>query len=191
MVTSLLLIGGALITFLNFIRPVYAEVQKLKGEVLVRERFVANEQEAVKKVQQLISAYNNKIEFRNLISLTLPLTVDVSGALTQLAGLVQNDTLGAQSFSMNEEGGSSFGEGGGVEPQAQGGALHLTRPLGKLALQVSFTGSYDNIKSLLEKIESNIRVFDVASFSIAPTGKPNQDLYKVDLKVATYYQKEK
>ncbi len=188
MVTSLLLIGGALITFLNFIRPAYAEVQKLKGEVFVRERFVANEQEAVKKVQQLISAYNNKIEFRNLISLTLPLTIDVSGALAQLAGLVQSDTLGAQSFAMTEEGNS--GEERGGAPQAQGGALHLARPLGKLALQVSFTGSYDNIKSFLEKIESNIRVFDIAFLSIVPSGKPNQDLYRVELKVATYYQKE-
>ncbi len=175
--------------FFNFIRSAYAEVQGLKGEVLVREQFVSSEQEAVKKVQQLISAYNNKIELRNLINLTLPLTIDVSGALTQLAGLVQNDTLGAQSFSMAEEG-SSSGEGSGAGAPAQDGAVNLTRPLGKLALQVAFAGSYDNVKNFLEKLESNIRVFDVVSLSIAPSAKSNQDLYKVDLKIVTYYQKE-
>ena len=70
-------------------------------------------------------------------------------------------------------------------------AVSLTRPLGKLGLQVSFGGSYDNLKSFLEKLESNVRIFDITSVSIAPSGKLNQDLYKVDLKVVTYYQKGK
>ncbi|MBI2623751.1 MAG: hypothetical protein HYW65_04275 [Candidatus Liptonbacteria bacterium] len=186
MIVSLLLMGGAAILFFNFIQPAYADVQALKSEVLVREEFVRNEQDAVKKVQQLISAYNNQAERREFISLVLPLTADVSGALTQLAGLVQNDTLGAQAFTVSEEGDSSGWSAGAAAPKD---AVDLTRPLGTLSLQVAFTGSYENVKNFLEKLETNIRVFDAISFGIAPSAKPNQDLYKVDLRIATYYQK--
>jgi hypothetical protein len=191
MVISLVLIGGAFVVFLNFIRPAYAEVQRLKSEVLAREQFVAAEQQSIRNVQQRISAYNNQAELRELFNLTLPLVSDVSGALTQFAGLVQNDTLGAQNFGVGKAEGSGEVEAAVAGPPKPAGAPALTRPLGRVSFETSFTASYENMKAFLEKLESNIRIFDVTSLTIVPTGKQPQDLYKVDVKAVTYYQKEK
>lgn len=186
MIASLLFIAGAFLMLFNFIQPAYEGVQKLKSEVRAREGFVANQQDAVKKVQGLISKYNNQTELWEVFSLTLPFEKDVAGALTQLAGLVQNTTLGASGFAVS---GDSASSGMGNAKSTQGGTVDLSRPLGNMQFQFSFTGSYDNLKNFLEKLEHNIRVFDVSSLSIFPAGKPNQDFYRVDVRAATYYQK--
>ena len=186
MIVSLFLVAGAFLTLFNFIQPAYDDVQKLKSEVRVREEFVSAQQEAVKRVQGLISKYNNQTELWEVFSLTLPFEKDVSGALTQLAGLVQNTTLGASGFSIS---GAAVSSEAGKSRNTQGEAVDLSRPLGNLQFQFSFTGSYDNSKNFLEKLEHNIRVFNVSSLSLSPAGKSNQDLYRVDMQAETYYQK--
>ncbi len=179
---SLFLIGGAFLLFSNFIRPAYQEAQKIKGDVQARQQFVLQQQEVVRKVQQLVSSYNNEADLRNLVSLTLPLERDVSGALTQLGGLVQDQTLGAQSFAITPQ------QNDAPTAIAPPSGSILNRPLGTLLFQFSFSGSYDNLKSFLEKLESNVRIFDVRTLSLVPVGKSTQDIYKVDLTVVTYYQ---
>ncbi|MBM3256972.1 MAG: hypothetical protein FJY98_01430 [Candidatus Liptonbacteria bacterium] len=182
-VFSLLLIAGAFLLFFNFTQPAYGEVQKLKAEVKVREAFVSNQQQTVKKVQQLISSYNNQAELRDLLSLTLPLKSDMTGGFAQLAGLVQGETLGGQSYQI------TAGEKAASSREAEVPiASNLLRPLGTVKYQVSFSGSYDNLKSFLEKLESNVRIFDVTSLSVSPSQKASQDLYRVDTTLITHYQ---
>ncbi|MCR4328083.1 MAG: hypothetical protein NUV53_01030 [Patescibacteria group bacterium] len=193
LIVSLLLIAAAFVAFLNFIQPAYGEVQKLKSEVTTREEFVASQQEAVRKVQGLISAYNTQGELRGVINLTLPFEQDVAGALTQLAGLIQDSTLGGKSFTIStpdENGGAPIRDSKGNESKD----LVSLHDLGRVVFVTRFSGSYDNIKNFFEKLELNVRVFDIIALSIAPVAsekQTKQDIYEVDLQVMTYYQKDK
>lgn len=182
-VTALLFVVLAFIVFFNFVEPAYREVQQVRGELVSRQIFLESQQKVIQQVQGLISTYEGEGELQQTVSFALPLAPDVAGALAQLSGLLSVNGLSAQSFSISIPAVQVLSSG----PERRPGA-ELARPVGTLTFQTRVVGAYENVKSFLRNLETNIRIFDVRNVAFQPAAKSNQDLYAVDLSVVAYYQ---
>lgn len=190
MIVSLFLIIGAIILYFDFIQPAYDDAQKIKSEDLGERLFLDGEKSAIEQVQRLISTYQGQGGAQQAVSLSLPATEDLAGALAQLNGLADESGLSAQSFSVSVLSLQKPVESGGLGQKNLG--AELNKPLGAINFQIKASGSYQALKNFISMIETNMRIFDVKSFNIQPIfgtqGKAVQDLYAYDLAVATYYQ---
>lgn len=194
MIVSLVLLVGALILYFDFIAPAYRDSQEVKAEELSRQAFIDTQRAAVKQVQNLISAYQGQGELQEAVSLALPLHEDFAGILAELDGVARASNLSPQAFSA---------AAGSVQPLArvststrslEGGkqeaspGARLRRPISTLTFTVKFAGTYEDFKSFLEKLETNIRIFDVRSLNVQAAAKATQDLLTYDIAIITYYQ---
>ncbi|RJQ28895.1 hypothetical protein C4571_02535 [Candidatus Parcubacteria bacterium] len=184
MILALVLVVGAFVILIDFTIPAYEESGKVRSGQLSRQSFVERQSQTIKQVQNLINAYEGQGQVQEIVSLALPTTQDVAGALAQLNGLAQADRLAPQAFSASA-----------AEVQSSGGARTEKtesdapiKPLATLSLQVKFVGAYDDLQGFLKRLESNIRVFDVRSLTVQPVGRSTQDLYSYDMTVIAYYQ---
>ena len=181
------LLVAALIVYFNFIQPAYQEDQAVKAQMIGRQNFVDSQKAAIAQTKALIASYKDKGEgkLQEVVSLVLPLDPDLAGAFAQLDGIIQNNRLAAQGITVSIpvlQNLSSKAAGG------QAAAIAAVKPFGSITFQVRVIGTYEDFKTLLKNLESNIRVFDVEKISFQPAGKPNQDLYVYDLTLNTYYQ---
>lgn len=193
LVFSLFLLIGAVVVYFQFVREEYDKLQETKREALAREAVVNGQKTAIKEVRALIDAYQGEAQLQDQVSLALPHTPDAASALVQLYGLAQNNRLIPQSFSISAAaaqtvtGIDAAGDAGRVSSSSP---ATLVRPLGSLIFQVRFVGTYDDLKAFLKYLETNLRVFDVRTLTIQPSGKPQDALYAYDMTVAAYYQPE-
>ena len=186
LIVSLLLILGAFIVIVDLVVPAYGEAQRAKADLLSRQAFIEEQRSTIGEVKKLIASYEGQIEVQEQVSLALPSHQDVAGALAQLSGIAQTSFLAPQSFSasITEVPNAALRQ----DRNAKSQTTTLAKPIGTLTLHVRFIGSYGDIKKFFEKLETNIRIFDVRTLSMQPVGRSNQDLYSYDMTVATYYQ---
>ncbi len=194
MILGLVLIVASLMIYFQLISPAYDETQTIKSQKISHGLLLSNEQSAIKKVQDLISAYQSQGQIQNAVSLSLPATEDIGGGLAQIYGIAKNSGLALQSVSISllgirsASGGAGAGQGAAAKSTSQ---FSLQRPIGSVVFSVRLTGSYEGLKDFLHLLETNIRIFDVENLSINPagasTGVPT-GIFNYDLSVATYYQ---
>jgi Tfp pilus assembly protein PilO len=76
-------------------------------------------------------------------------------------------------------------------------AASLVTPKGSVTFQIVASGSYESLKTFLQGLESNVRIFDVTGLSIKPitsvtTGGVSQaavqDFYNYTITAVAYYQ---
>lgn len=183
MALALFFMVAAFVIYFSFTAPAYDELQRIRAEVVARESLTGTQSKVIKQIKQLISTYQGQLQIQERVSQTFPLEEDIPGALTQIHGLVTGNRLVPQSFQVSSVGGTAL-------PKQQKGAdgVRFVKPIGTLTLQVHLTGTYSDLKTLLDSLETNIRIFDVKSLTFRAANKPTQDLYNADLSVATYYQ---
>jgi len=182
-IISLIFVVGAIVVYFDFVEPAYEGAQNVKAEVLSNDNFLGGQRVAIKKVQDIISSYEGRLEVQQAVSMALPTTEDASNAVIQLDGLVQSNGLALQSAVVSSAG------VGAARSAATSSAL--SRPLGTLSFRLSLAGAYENFKSFLSELESNIRIFDVTSLIIqAPqaAAKGSVQIYNYDLIISSYYQ---
>lgn len=192
MIFSLILLALSLVVYLYFIEPVYQDEQIIKSKQLSQQSFLAYESSAIKQVKNLIDTYQGQLQMQEVVSLALPPNEDLSGALAQVYGLVQDGALATQAISVAEGGVVTLPSSAATS----GSRVKLQRPVNSLILQVRASGSYESLKSFLSKLETNLRILDLRSLSIQPAASAQQgqnkaqiqDLYNFDLSVLTYYQ---
>lgn len=198
MLLGLVLIVSSLMTYFQFIRPAYDESQIIKSQQLGHSLFLQNEQEAIKKVQDLISAYQTQSRIQDAVSLSLPTEEDIGGALAQIYGIAKNSGLTFQSASISLLGIQAAGGDIATQGSGQGAAVapqfSLQQPVGSVVFSVRLTGSYEGLKDFLGLLETNIRIFDVGVLSIgsaATSGGVPTGIFNYDLSITTYYQVKK
>lgn len=186
MIVALVLVAGAFMILVDLIVPAYEAAQKIKSDAMSRKDFVDRQSATIKQVQKLISTYAGQGQVQEEVSLRLPQSQDLAGALAQLNGLIQASRLAPQAFSISVTEAQNAPDTSQKAKKAPQDVLR--KPIGTLTLQVKFIGLYDDLKSFLNRLETNIRIFDVRSLSIQPITKSNQDLYSFDMSILTYYQ---
>lgn len=180
MVSALLLIA-AIFVYVKLIKPVYADIQKLRGEIQARNNLLKEQTHAVSQIQNLISQLQdqNITKFQEQISLVLPITESAPQALNQYQAIAQASGLGIQSVGLNYLAIKTI-----VSDTA------LTKGIGTIRFKLKLLGSYEAMKAFSQAIETNVRLTDVVNSKISRTGQIGQNLYLNEIVVDSYYQLE-
>jgi len=190
MVLGLGMMVAAFIIFVNFTRPAYEDIQKIRNEKYTFDLELENKRKAIGDVVDLIEKHKNDTNFNETVSLHFPTSANLSNALAQIHSLaVDISQLALTSINVSESGSQISRSSGGA--QANGGSLE--RPIKTISFDLNLIGSYANLKTFLQKLETNIRIFDVESVSLNPANMGSKvpvDLYNYQVKITTYYQGE-
>jgi hypothetical protein len=177
------LVLAALVVYFNFVVPTYEEGQDIKAQMLGRQDFIDNQKAAIDQTKKLIASYKGEGQLQQVVTQIFPLDPDLASAFAQLNGLIAVNRLSTQGVTVNIP---VLQNAGVKNPNGQVGVR--IKPLGTITLQARLIGTYEDFKSFLKNLETNIRIFDAEKIAVQPGGKPNQDLYIFDLTLNTYYQ---
>ncbi len=199
---ALLLLVAAFVVFFNLIQPEYTIVEGLRAQEVSEQLLLASEQALVKQVQGIVSSYQSQAAQAQEVSLAMPIGPDTSEALAQIYGIAANSGLTIQNVAVTSQnsgiGASSSGDTTASSASSTSMAISaVIKPKGTLTFQVAGIGSYGALKTFLQGVETNIRVFDVTGIGISPiaslggsssSAAPQQDLFSYTLTVVAYYQ---
>ncbi len=176
---SVLLLIAVLIIYVQLIKPVYSDVQKLRGEIQSRNNLMEEQNHAVNQVQNLISQLQeqNITKFQEQISLVLPTTESVPQALSQYQAIAQASGLSIQSVGINSL---------AIKPAVSD--TGLAKGIGTNRFKLKLLGSYEATRTFFQAVETNVRLADLVTFKINRTGQPGQNLYLNEIVVDSYYQ---
>ena len=193
MIVALLFIVAAFMVFFDLLQPAYGDLQTKKGQQLNGQNLLANESTTVDQAKKLLSQYESVGQTGTDLALAMPSGPSVADALAQIYGIAQNSGVSIASVSASPP--------STVQRQAQVSgtstsisAAQIIRPLGMITFQLVASGSYENFKSFLAQMETNIRIFDVTALAVqtAPAssgGKgAGQDFFTYNMTIVTYYQ---
>ncbi|HUC02152.1 MAG TPA: hypothetical protein VMA75_04620 [Candidatus Paceibacterota bacterium] len=196
-----LLIAGALVVYFELIVPAYTNLESVKGQAESENVLYQNETQVATQIKGLLASYQSDSSSSQLVAMSLPVGPDVAGALAQIYGIGANTGVTIQGTAVSlqavqEQAPSDDGTtSGGIADAATGGSI--VKPLGTVSFQVTASGSYESLKSFLQGLESNIRLFDVTAITFQPsdTGVTpvkgqtlNPDSFNYTITVVTYYQ---
>lgn len=176
---SVSLMLAVVVIFVKFIKPAYAELQNLRGEIQTRAVLLKDQTKAVSQVQNLISQLQeqNISQFQEQISLVLPLNESVPQALSQYQTIAQANGLNVQSAGLNYL---------AIKPSAAN--INLAKGIGTIRFKLKLLCSYEAIRTFIQAIETNVRLTDLVSFKISRAGQTKQNLYLNEVVVDVYYQ---
>jgi len=196
MIIALLFLVAAAAIFFDAIEPEYATVQSSRGQEESEQALLVNEQQLAKQVQGIVSTYQNQTAQAQEVALAMPIGQDNAEALAQIYGIAANSGLTIQSVAVSAQ--SSAASATPAAPAGTSVAAHaatVVKPKGSLSFQITGVGSYGSLKTFLQGIENNVRVFDVTGIGISPVASisgpaliTTQDLFTYTITAVAYYQ---
>jgi len=169
------LLVASLAVYVVYLRPAYDEVSLLRGTLIAKQNLFEEKKQAVGKVEGLIKQYQGADRLEDVISLSLPISEEMSSVFNQLQAIAGSNGLTVQVFN--------------VQPlSTKPSEKSLVKPLGTLRLSLRLAGNYNAFKEFVRGLETNIRAMDIVSIKVESAGKGDYFVYTV---VAdTYYQAE-
>jgi len=178
LLASLALLAGSFFVFVSFIRPEYARINQLRGDLASKEETYENQSKIIDEVKSLLEQYESISGLREAVSRAIPNEEDYATAINQIGSLARVSGLVLESIEphlVTPKGTTSL--------STQTSSLPVLRTL---QMNLKLVGSYDAFKTFLERIETNIRVMDTANITILPSVSANNYAYTVVVKA--YYQ---
>ncbi len=173
---SLAFLVGAVIVYTNLVQPAYSEVQDLRSKKTALQDTIAQDEQAVSTVNNLLGQYQSLSQLRDSLSNILPTEERVPEAVYQLQGIAAARQIEIQSLSLQ------YLPIQAVQPGS------LTKPLGTLSVTIRLSGTYPNFKLFLGDLETNIRLMDVSSIKIEGGNIPGATKLTYTVVVNAYYQ---
>jgi hypothetical protein len=196
---SLVFLVAALVVLFDLIQPVYGGLQTEKGTEISTQNLLTAEGQFVSQAKNLVSEYEGGSSAQADLALAMPSGPDQAGALAQVYGLAQSSNITVESVQL-------------APPQIQVQSApadastsltlsQITKPIGTYLLTIAAFGSYENLKSFLSELETNMRIFDVTALSLqAASAAPvatgtkgvasggSADFFTYTITAETYYQ---
>lgn len=195
---AFLVLVVAAVVFFEFVQPEYGNLMALKGQVSAQQQFLANQQEIATKMQSVLASVGNQASSSQAVNLALPVGVDSAGAIAQLYGLAGASSLTIQSVGISLQAAQqTASQSTAASAPGTANVASLIKPAGSITFQVTASGSYEGLKTFLQGLETNVRIFDVKALSIKPVPtvttagavvNGSQDLYNYSITVVAYYQ---
>ena len=173
---SIGLIVGSMYIYGSHIRPIYAEIQRLRGERLTEFSVLNDSRVTIEIVTELLRRHQGIAEIEDRLSLSLPFSEEITSLLNQIQGLAGMNNVQVNSMSFQHL------------PIAYGDSQSILKPVGSLRIIAQINGNYESIKAFLEGIETNVRVIDVRSLRISGGGAAANPTLSSQLIVDAYYQ---
>ena len=189
---AFLFLMAAIVVFFDLVQPEYDVAKNLQAQQIGEQNYLTSQTATVKQVQTVMNAYRNDSQNSANVDLAMPSGEDVAGALAQIQGIAENTGITVTSISA-------------TPPQvkvaqtpaaAAATSTQLMKPLGSFTFTLAASGSYEQFKSFLQDLETNIRIFDVQAVTLqqgsaaSVSGKTpaTHDIFNYTVTVATYYQ---
>ena len=172
---GLLLLVGSIVVYSSLLVPKYEEIQQLRGERHTLDAVLAEEQQAVNAVKQLLSQYSSVASLRDSLAVTLPGQEEVADIVNQLQGIAASNGMLMESLSMKPLAISTRN------------ADSIVQPIGTLRIHAELIGDYAGLRAYLAALETNVRIMDIELLEITGAGTGNGP-YRYDIEIDTYYQ---
>ena len=175
---SLAFLMGSFFIFVSFLRPEYAGINQLRGNLASKEEAYENQQKIIVEVNDLLNRYQSVSGLRDAVSRAIPNEEDYATLINQLGSLARISGLVLESVQLHTVPvkNTGFSSAGGAALPA----------LKSLQANLRLQGSYEGLKLFLGRIETNIRVMDPTNIVITPN--PAGTIYTYEVAVNTYYQ---
>ena len=184
LVIALAMIFAAIVIYFNLTMPEYDSADIVRGDVYARQEFVDGQKSAIEQVQKLIADYSSNSGLKNTISMALPFDINEAGIFHTIRGLAELNRMAIKSFSISQPAAQNIGNTfSGV-----GSSTAVVRPVGIINFQFRVAGAYEDFKSFLGNLETNIRIFDLRSITVAPSDDADRNNYEFDIGATAYYQ---
>lgn len=174
LVVALILVLGVSL----FIWPQYLAI---KESGTYRYRTTKNElvmkQQTLSQLQKMALDYE-KINLAELkaLDLALPTEQDIPGLFIQMEALVADNGFVLNSIDFAQSAEAEATSTGETDKKTGQNLKEVT-----VALSISGGGGYDNLKTLLDSLENNIRILDIKSLNFSP----ESESYAIN--ITTYY----
>jgi len=167
---------GSLVLYVNFIKPTYRNIDLLRAQLEAKRQQYNDYKSIIDRLRPVFDSFQSAFQLQESFSSMLSTEPMVPQAVAQLNGLASNNLLRISSINVNE-----------LAVASQKSVL--LKGMGTIDLNLTISSnSYDAIKSFLQNVESNIRIFDVKRITIGR--QENTNAFNVNFNVYAYYQIE-
>jgi len=170
---------GSIFVYSSLIRPTYSQIKDLRAEKASRLDFIAKNEAYIQQIQKALREYQDSKNITETTSLILPLNQDLASRVNQIAGMSSNNKLILELLSVQQL---------PIKPSNQ----PIIKGIGVLRFNLQLMGSYENFKSFLQALETNITLIDLIDLKIsqAAQAKAAENNFRYTMVVDTYYQAE-
>ncbi len=173
---AILIFTASLFIYSSLISPAYSEVKDLRAEVFTRKKFITQQEVYVTQVKEILNQYKDVSAIKNTISLILPTSQNTALAVNQISGLSKINNLILDTLSGQEL---------AIKPSSQ---PTLVRGIGTLRFNLHLIGSYENFKSFIDNLESNITLIDLVDLKVESGARAGGNIFSYNITADTYYQ---
>lgn len=148
-------------------QPMASETVQLRSQVEEKDINLKDRQEHLRGIQNRISALNSHSEHENRLNVVLPNDDSVEDVLRIMHVAAQDS--GGQITNISDQ--SSDAQSKVSEQQVRGEAADISSSVIPLAFDVSFEGTYRELRVFLEKMEQAPRLMDIVSVNMVKSGE--------------------
>jgi len=164
---------AAVAVYAYLIKPTYQSINVKRGELYTKTTQLSDYKNTIGQMQKLLAAYENLSQAQQSASLMLPNDSSIPQATYQISGLALISGLNLQSISLKE--------------LAATPSTSLLKGMGTLRFNVKLSGTYESMKSFLQNLGANIRIFNINSIKVEKSGNIS-NVFTFNFELDTYYQ---
>jgi Tfp pilus assembly protein PilO len=172
LIASIFFIAGIGV-YVYLIKPAYQDINLKRGELYTKTTQLSDYKNTISQMQKLLATYESLSQAQQSVSLMLPNDSSIPQAAYQISGLASMSGLNLQSMSLKE--------------LATTPSTALLKGMSTLRFSVKMTGTYESMKSFLQNLASNIRVFNVNTIKVEKLGNLS-NVFTFNFELDAYYQ---
>lgn len=179
---SFTFIAMSLVLYINFIKPTYADIKVDQGRLAALNGQTQAYKEIFGKLKGISEELKRSPDLQNRVSMALPLSTNASDSLNQISSIASANGLSIISVDLIES---------PILPTVTGKSqvASIVKGIGVLKNNIKVAGSYSQLRSFLQGVESEVRISSLKTLRIDRNINPsNQDTFTITLEIETYYQ---
>jgi|GEM_PF-3329204 len=173
------LVVAIILVLLFLVRPAMSSLGQKKSQLQQIQATYQNAQKDKEQLSQLVQKVHDSKADLTLVDEALPLTDRPTQVEVLLDSLVTASGMKTVELNFQPQDNTSVGD-----PQLVANPYGSDRKVVPTAVDLSVTGTMDQLKFLLQQIETNGRVLDVSNIEMTSDGK--NTLFKLKLKAYSY-----
>lgn len=179
---SFTFIAIAMVVYINFIKPVYADIKSDQAQLeSIRQKNHENS-EVFGKLKAVLTELKKSSDLQDRISMTLPLEPNAADSMNQVTAVAVSTGLVVSSIDIVEAPIIPV-------PGVKAGTASLVKSTGVLRNTLKATGTYPQLKGFLQGIESGVRLSSIKSVKVGKANSvTNPDLLAITVEIETFYQ---
>jgi len=172
----------ALVLYANFISPTYDRIKVEQGKLAVARETNAEYTDIFTRLRQASSAVQQSSELQGRVSMALPVSANMPASMNQLSVIAVANGLTIASLDIASApvistAGTPFA------------GSSLIKGVGVLKNSIRLAGTYEQLRSFLQGVETSVRIASISSVKIDRVANPTAPgVMNITVEVETYYQ---